>query len=534
MADFSGKDDSLLFGLTNAQISRRNLLKAAGVLGVAAAAGPALAACGSSSSSSASPSASAAASPVKGGRLRIGVIGGSARDVTDLQVAMTSPDNLRGRQLFNTLFEYDHQFKMRPALATEATSNATGDVWTVKLRPGVTFHNGKALTANDVVWTFRRILDPKFPNVAVDSFPDVDPKRLKAVDALTVQFALKRPNGDFLNSLAFMHATIKPEGFDAKNPVGTGPFTYGDFTPGDRSIFPAFKDFWGTGPYVDEVETIDFVDVTAMVNALQGGALDAASDVPAAQVKLIEASGFKSVTSKTGKWNYIFWDTAIKPWSDERVRQAMRLIMDRQQLVDLALEGYGRVGNDMWGIFDPAYPTDVPQRVQDIEQAKSLLKQAGYPDLSFVLLTSPVTTGAVEACEVFAEQAKQAGVTVTTKKLDVGTFWGDKYLTWPNGPGWYSARMYLSQARLCESWNEPHWKDPAWWKLINQAYTTVDETKRNEIIREAYAIDYDIGAWDVWSWVNGVDACASKVQGLVPDASGVPYNAGYVNELWLS
>ncbi|HEY5474966.1 MAG TPA: ABC transporter substrate-binding protein, partial [Candidatus Limnocylindrales bacterium] len=214
MADFSGKDDSLLFGLTNAQISRRNLLKAAGLLGVAAAAGPALAACGSSSSSSASPSASAAASPVKGGRLRIGVIGGSARDVTDLQVAMTSPDNLRGRQLFNTLFEYDHTFKMRPALATEATSNATGDVWTVKLRPGVTFHNGKPLTAGDVVWTFQNILDPKFTNVAVDSFKDVDPKGLKAIDDLTVEFALKRPNGDFLNSLAFIHATIKPEGFD--------------------------------------------------------------------------------------------------------------------------------------------------------------------------------------------------------------------------------------------------------------------------------------------------------------------------------
>ena len=533
MADFSEKDNSFFVELERAQISRRNLLKAAGALGVAAAVSPLLAACGGGGGTSASPTASVVASPVKGGRLRMGVIGGSARDVVDLQVAMTSPDNLRGRQIFNTLFEYDHQFKMRPALATEATANATGDVWTVKLQPGVTFHNGKPLTAADVVWTFRNILDPKFTNVAVDSFKDVDPKRLKAIDDLTVEFTLKRPNGDFLNSLAFIHATIKPEGYDPKNPVGTGPFTYGDFTPGDRSVFPAFKDYWGTGPYVDEVETIDFVDVTAMVNALQGGALDAASEVPAAQVKMIEAAGFKSVTSETGKWNYIFWDTAIKPWSDVRVRQAMRLIMDRPQMVELALEGYGRVGNDMWGLYDPAYPADVPQRVQDIEQAKSLLKQAGYSDLTFELLTSPVTTGAVEATQVFAEQAKLAGVTVTTKKIDVGTFWGDKYLTWPNGPGWYSARMYLSQARLCEAWNEPHWNDKKWWNLIDEVYATVDETKRNEIIQEAYAIDYDVGAWDIWSWVNTVDACDPKVQGLVPDASGIPYNAGYVNELWL-
>jgi peptide/nickel transport system substrate-binding protein len=524
----------MLSKLGRHQLTRRDFLRGATVLGAGAFLAPAIAACGGSSSGTTSSPSAAAASPVKGGRLRMGVIGGSVRDVVDLQVAYSSPDNLRGRQLFNSLFEYDHQFKIKPGLALSAEPNTTGDVWTVKLRPDVTFHNGKSFTANDVVWTFRKILDPKFANVAAESFASVDPNRLKIVDDLTVQFTLKKPNGDFMNSLGFIHATMKPEGYDPKKPVGTGPFTYGDFTPGDRSIFPAYAGFWGDGPYLDEVETIDYADVTAMANALKGGELDAASDLPAAQVKVIEAGGFKTVTSETGKWNYIFWDTKIKPWSDERVRQAMRLIIDRQQMVDLALEGYGRVGNDMWGIFDPAYPTDFPQRTQDIEQAKSLLKQAGYENLTFELLTSPVGTGAVESCTVFAEQAKQAGVTVTIKKLDVGTYWGDKYLTWPNGPGWYSARMYLSQSRLCESWNEPHWTDKTYWNLIDEAYQTVDEAKRNEIIRQAYEIDYNIGAWDVWSYANTVDAYTDKVQGGVSDASGIPYNAGYVNELWLA
>jgi peptide/nickel transport system substrate-binding protein len=532
VADHDGSGNSTFDKLGLQRLTRRDFMKGATVLGAGVVLAPAIAACGGSSTST-SPAASTAASPVKGGRLRIGVIGGSVRDVVDLQVAYSSPDNLRGRQIFNTLFEYDHQFKIKPALAMEAEPNATGDVWTVKLRPDVTFHNGKSFTADDVIWTFRRILDPKFPNQAADTFGDVDPNSIKAVDDLTVQFNLKKPNGDFMNSMAFIHATMKPEGYDDKKPVGTGPFTYGDFKPGDRSIFPAYKDFWGDGPYVDEVETIDFDAVTAMVNALQGGELDAASDLPAAQVKVIEAGGFRAVTSESGKWNYIFWDTKTTPWSDERVRQAMRLIMDRQQMVDLALEGSGRVGNDMWGIFDPAYPKDFPQRTQDIEQAKSLLKQAGYENLKFELLASPVGTGAVESCNVFAEQASQAGVTVTVKKLDVGTYWGDKYLTWPNGPGWYSARMYLSQARLCEAWNEPHWTDKTYWGLIDEAYATLDDAKRNEIIREAYTIDYNIGAWDVWSWANTVDGASAKVQGMVPDASGIPYNGGYVNELWL-
>jgi len=534
MADSGGKDTPFFVDLAGTQISRRSLLKAAGALGAAAAVSPLLAACGSGgTSSSASPSV-AAASPTKGGRLRLGVIGGSERDVVDPMQGMTQPDNLRGRQIFEHLFEYDHKFNIQPHLALSAESNDKADVWTVKLRPDVTFHNGKSFTAKDVVYTFRMITDPKYPNVAAESFAVVDRNRLKVIDDLTVQFGLKRPNADFQNSLAFIHAVILPEGYDAKNPVGTGPFTYGDFTPGDRSIFPGFKDYWGVGPYVDEVETIDFADITAMVNALQGGELDAASDLPAAQVKLVESAGFKSVTSETGKWNYIFWDTAIKPWSDVRVRQAMRLIMDRQQLVDLALEGYGRVGNDMWGMVDPAYPTDFPQRTQDIEQAKSLLKQAGYPDLKFELLTAAVGTGAVEAAQVFAEQAKLASVAVTVKKLDVGVLWGDKYLTWPNGPGWYSARWYLSQSVFCKSWNEPHWEEPGYWERIDEAYATVDEAKRTEIIRESFKTDYDIGPWDVWSWANMVDSCTTQVQGMVPDASGIPFNAGFVNQLWMT
>ena len=533
MSYIDREDEGLVSRLMGSRVTRRDLLKSAGLIGAGAALAPGLAACGGGTEPTETPGAGAA-SPVAGGRLRIGVIGGSERDVVDPMVGMTQPDNLRGRQVFERLFQHDHDFKVQPALALSAEPNAKADVWTVKLRPDVTWHNGKSFTSDDVVYTFKKITDPKFPNVAAESFEDLDRNRIKAIDDLTVEFVLKQPNADFVNSLAFIHAVVHPEGYDAKNPVGTGPFTYGQFTPGDRSIFPGFKDYWGVGPYVDEVETIDFVDVTAMVNALQGGELDAASNLPATQVTLVERAGFKTVTSETGKWNYIFWDTQIKPWSDVRVRQAMRLIMDRQQMVDLALEGFGRVGNDMWGIVDPAYPFDTPQRTQDIEQAKSLLKQAGYTDLSFELLTAEVETGHVEASQIFAEQAKQAGVTVTVKKIDVGVLWGDKYLTWPNGPGWYSANTYLSACRFVKSWNEPHWQEPGYWERIDEAFATVDEAKRTEIMHESWAVDYDIGPWDVWSWVNQVDAYTEQVKGTAPDMSGIPFNAGFVNEMWLA
>ena len=284
MADHGDSNQWFIREITRRPFTRRDFLKGATILGAGAAMAPVLSACGSSSPAS---SPSAAASPTMGGRLRIGVIGGSERDVVNPMQGMTQPDNLRGRQLFEHLFEYDHEFKLQPALALSAEGNSNAKKWVVKLRPDVLWHNGKPFTAQDVVATFRMITDPKYPNVAAESFADLDRTQLKAVDDLTVQFVLKQPNADFMNSLAFIHAVILPQDYNEKKPVGTGPFTYGDFTPGDRSIFPAFKDYWGTGPYVDEVETIDYADVTAMVNALQGGVMQPATQVSQFFIQLV-------------------------------------------------------------------------------------------------------------------------------------------------------------------------------------------------------------------------------------------------------
>lgn len=524
-------DSNMLGRLAGISLTRRQVMKSAGLVGAASLLAPALAACGSETTTDTAPSA--AGSPVKGGRLRLGVIGGSENDTWDMLVAVAAPDTNRARQWGEPLFMYTHDYELVPWLALSAEPNATADVWTVKLRPDVIFHNGKTMTAKDVVWTFRDALDPKHPKGA-ESFPEVDPKRIRAVDELTVEFGLKRPNGYFHVALGNDNVSVKPENYDPKDPIATGPFMFGELIPGDRSLFKAHKDYWGEGPYVDEVETINFKDVTAMVNALQGGQIDAAGNLPASQVKLLENAGFKVVISETGRWNYFFFDTAIKPWSDVRVRQAMRLIIDRQEMVDLALEGLGRVGNDMWSIVDPLYPSDFPQRTQDIEQAKSLLKQAGYSDLSFDFFTTEGAAGLVESSQVFAEQAKKAGVKVNVKKIDVGEFWGDKYLTWPNGPGYFSSRWYLMQCLQTKVWNEAHWKEPGYWERIDRAFQTTDEDERSELIRESFETDYNIGPWTVWSYANMADAYAANVQGVVPSKLGVPYNGGFVQTMWLT
>ena len=167
---------------------------------------------------------------------------------------------------------------------------------------------------------------------------------------------------------------------------------------------------------------IEFADDTARINALNSGQIQAMSQLPKSQAKVIEAtSGLGLLNAETGAWRPFTMRIDVKPFSDVRVRQAFRLIVDRQQMIDQAYSGLGALANDMYARYDPGTPQTSPQRAQDIEQAKSLLKQAGYDNnLTVELTTSDGALGGdeVAAAQVFAEQAKAAGVTVNIKKTD--------------------------------------------------------------------------------------------------------------------
>jgi peptide/nickel transport system substrate-binding protein len=532
----SERGDTSLQRLIEHRLTRRDLLKGTAGIAAVSALGPLatfVSGCGTSSGSS-SPTPSAG-SPKKGGNLRLGAIGGGTADVIDAHLSNRTIDGLRGKQLYDTLLRRDHHYQIQPHLAEEVSANATGDIWTIRLRPDVTFHNGKTLGADDVIFTFKKILNPKFPNSVSTMLEEVDPKKLKRLDERTVEVHLKKPNAVFDDSLSFNNFVIQPVGYDAKKPVGTGPFVFKSFEAGQRSVFTANPNYWGEGPYVDQVETIDFADTAALVNALLGRVTDAIAEMETSEVSTVQGAGFNTVVSDTGRVYYYFYRMDLQPWTDVRVRQAMRLMINRKEMVDQALSGYGKVGNDMWAPYDPAYPKDVPQREQDIEQAKSLLSQAGYGDgLSFVAYTSNIAPGIVKSTEVMAEQAKAAGVTMKIEKIDPSAYYADNFLKWRTGPDWYLTRDYLPQAKLNMLWNEAHFEDEKWTALVNEAFQTVDKDKRNELVRECYKIEYETGPVTIWSTIQVVDGYVKNVAGVVPDAGGVPFNGGSVNELWLT
>ncbi len=518
------------------RVTRRQALKGAAVLGGIAALGPIASACGGEEPTEGE---NGVGTPNQGGDLMVGIVGGSAKDTADPHIGSFEPDIAIQYIMYEGLTMWDWDMNIQNLLAESVEPNADASVWQVKLRDGVLWHDGSPVTADDVVYSMDRIVDPKDPKVGVAALTGVGPGTTKKVDDLTVEFQLTTPNVLLHENLAERSCKIVPVGFDAMNPIGSGPFKMVEMKPGEQFKWEAFADYWDGPPYVDTLTMIEFADDTARINALQGGQIHAMSQLPKSQAKVIEAtSGLALLNAETGAWRPFTMRINVKPYSDVRVRQAFRLIVDRQQMIDQAYSGLGALGNDMYARYDAGTP-DLPQREQDIEQAKSLLKQAGYDgDLAVELVTSEGALGGdeVAAAQVFAEQAKAAGVTVKLRKVDAGVFYGDDYLSWHFAQDFWATRGYLAQASQGTMpnapYNETHWEHAEWLALVQEAFKTVDGDARNALIAQAQEIEHNEGGLIVWSWRNQVDAYSETTTGYKLDKLGGPVGRMYFKDVY--
>jgi peptide/nickel transport system substrate-binding protein len=532
-------------------LTRRQVLRGALAGGAAIGAGGLLAACAGVQPGTGAIKGSPPTGNAKlrhGGSMSVGATGGGSTDTLDAHVPVTDPDIMRNWNLYESLAVRSPDFKTIEYLVAESiepehAGNASS--WIVTLRQGVEFHNGKTVAPEDVIFSLQRILAPKAPKTGASSIGFVDAKNLKQVGPRQVRIPLKSPNASFVDAIGQYFNAIVPVGYDPSKPVGTGAFMYESFTPGQQSVFKRFPNYWQhPKPYVDELTIIDFTDDTARVNALLGGQVQAIDNLPTAQIgEVLGYGGYKVLISQTGSWQPFTMRVDKAPFSDARVRQAMRLIVDRPQMVLQVLSGQGRVANDMYSPLDPAYNHSLPQRHQDIEQAKSLLKQAGHEGLSVQLVTSPVFQGVVQAAEVFAQQATAAGVRVKLNQVNTSVFYGPNYLSWTFAQDFWATREYLPQVAQgsvpSAPFNECHWppknaQGARFTKLINEATATLDAAKRTELLHEAEKIEYEIGGYIIPYFSNLIDAYTGKMGGFVQASSGFPLgnywfkNVGYL------
>jgi peptide/nickel transport system substrate-binding protein len=463
--------------------------------------------------------------PVRGGRLRVGIIGAGTSETLNPGNSTNDADDSRNFALFEGLT------KRRPDgsgvdnnLAAELEPNADGSVWTARLNEGVVFHNGKTLTADDVIYSYRYTLDPANESLGrplIENF--IDPNKLRRIDDLTVEIGLKIPYFFLPITLTEQRVRIFPEGttsFDT--PVGTGPFKFESWTQGQRSLFVRHDQYRiHDGPYVDELEYIAINEGAARLNALQSGQIDAAIFVDRAQIGTVEGNPALQLLKGPSMGGSRFcMDVTKPPVDDVRVRQALRFLEDRQQILDTVYLGEGVIGNDLESLGDVDYAQEIPQRPYDPEQAQALLRQAGQEGLTVVLHTGEVADGIVEMATLFKEQAKAAGVTIELKNWPADQYFSGPYLKQPLFSTTWAGRPLVPQFFMATfstaPFNETNWRRPDYDTLVLEAVSTADEAQRHELLVEIQQVLYDEGGYIIPVFPNFVDALSANVKGVVP------------------
>lgn len=514
---------------------RRRGVLAAG-LGVAGVGMLGLSGCGSSSDDS----GKGDGPPRRGGRLRAAFAGGGASETLDPHMANLFSDVARAKALFDKLADFRADLSAQPRLATEWTANASLDRWKVTLRKA-TFHDGARVTAADVLYSYRRIADPKEGFRAKASLEPIDLKESRAVDERTLEFVLKRPTAEFPNVMAAFGAYIVPEGakeFDRK-PIGSGPFRFASFSPGRSAVFHRFEDYWDGAPHLDELEIIVANEESARVNALLGKQVEYAHELNPTTARAHENKGqIEIVRLRNSAMQCFVMKTDRAPFDDRRVREAFFLMADRQELVDGALSGAGEIGNELFGKGYEYYAEDLPQREQDLERAKKLLKQADATGLRVSLDTSPVAAGFTEAATIFRDQAAKAGVTIDVKTGSKDSYWDDildggQLCCYRSGA--MPIESHISQRLLTDSTtNASKWEHKDFDALYQQAQSTRGKKERAALYHRMQRRLHAEGGFLVWGFADWIIGTARSVKGVDPKAPANSLDWARFDRVWLA
>lgn len=486
--------------------------------------------CGGSSSSDGADGGE----PVQGGTLRLLATGGKATNLDPQTNEGTSSDRPRWGALYDKLMEMDEEGVPQPALAESIEANDDATEWTITLREDAMLHSGRAYNADDLIFSIKRVLDPKVGALGKDAIEFINPEGISKVDERTVKLTLDEAYGPVPEAFTTNYLAMVPEDFDPKDPDGTGPFALEKHTPGQETTLTRFDEYWGQVAHIDELVVTDVADSAAQVNALRGGQAEIVDAIPPAEIKTLESSGdMKILRSPSWQQFPIVMNVKKPPFDKVEVRQALRLVVDREQMVDVALNGHGAIANDYASRTEACEQPDVTQRKQDIAEAKKLLAKAGESGLELELVTTNGAAGFAESAPVFAEQAKKAGINVKVRTLDVDAYL-EKYGEWDFAVDWI-IDDYPSWVQRTQmpggAYNNSHFNDDEYNKRAKEAFSIADPDERCEAFKDLKEIEYERGASIVWGFSDRIHGYSSRVHGLKPHIAGTELDQ--LNEVWI-
>jgi len=507
------------------RLDRRAFLRYASVLGLAA---PLLAAC--------APGGAGAAAAM-GGVVTVGM------PVPSGQIDPLTVGDTGGVCMLSQTGEYlavsDPDLHLLPVLAESWKPNADGSVWTFKIRQGVKFHNGRTLTGADVVATMNRLADPANGSVALSAFAGALSKGgARLLDDYTVAFELDAPNGNFpyLVSSDNYNAIILPAdyagGFE-RNFIGTGPFRLEHFTPKARASFVRNEDYWGPKALPDRT-LFSFYDSTqAQVLAMQGGQLDVLLHVPVqGSQALLADAGFNIVALKSSAHEEAHMRTDRGAFADKRVRRAMALCLNRENLVTGMFRGRAAPGND--SPFAPIFAAtdpNVPQRREDLVMAKELLAAAGVPNGFKATLTTERFQELPDLAVVIQNAVRKIGVDLTLNVEDQSTYYGratfgqSDWLDSAMGIEDYAHRgvpntLLTATLGSAGNFNAAHFKNPEYDRLAAAYIAALDPAAQRAAAGQVQRLLQDETPVITAYFYDWLSVTAKHITGVAPTAMG--------------
>ena len=424
--------------------------------------------------------------------------------------------------LYSRLVRLSPTGEVEPELALSWTPNADATEWTFKLREGVKFHDGTPFSAKDVKYSLERINDPKLESPVTSVLGMID--HVEVVDPTTVKVVLSTKHSGLPILLTDYRVRIIADGSGdtiEKTGNGTGPFKLKEYDPEGRTELVKNPDYWEGVPKLDGIEFTAIPDADARVQALLAGQIDF-SRVSREEAALFNGNqNYVLQEFPSGGWFGLVFRTDTAPFNDPRVRKAVRIAVNRDEMIKLlAGEGHALVTCDVPVKASDPYHADL-SCPQDIEGAKKLLAEAGFPNgIEFDLHTSNLETGMVRFAEVYQQQVAKAGIKVNIVMDPADGYWDDVWMketvcvtSWDERP----ADQILNEAyRTGSSWNESYFSNADYDALLDKARAELDFAKSKQAMVDAQRMLFEVGGTMIPYLQNIQFAYVKSVTGIGP------------------
>lgn len=486
--------------------------------------------------------AARAAGPVRGGTIKLGIAGGESSNTLDPALAASPvPFNVL-RHWGDTLILVSPAGEIEPRLAESVEPSADARTWHFRIRKGVEFHNGKTMTADDVMKTIQRHSDEKSTSGALGVLQGIESLK---VDGDVFSVILSEPNADLPYLLSDYHLVVQPNGGmdDPTAGIGTGPYTVEINEPGVRHGFTKWANDWDSDRgYADSSEILVINDATARTAALQSGQVHMINRVDPKIAKLLDRAPNLAVRNVSGRGHYVFImhiDTA--PFDNNDLRMALKYAINRQQMVDKILRGYGGLGNDF--PINAAYPLfdhTIPQREYDLEKAAEYYRKSGHDGSPIILRTADgAFPGAVDAAALFQQSAKAAGIPLEIRREPNDGYWSEVWNNKPFCASYWGGRpvqsqMYATAYLSTADWNDTRFKRPDFDALLHAAKAELDQDKRKALYSKMAYMVRDEGGTICPMFNDFIDGVSDKIGGFEPDPNGELMNGFAGSRCWLT